>query len=440
MLDFIKNNSPFVMMCLVWVFCGIINQYLAIAVVSFCVVLMKNKGMYKELILGFMFLLVMSDSRQSEALYAATAKNVYIVLLSFYYFFDRRNFNFENNYFKPFLIFFLWSFFALSQAPMVNFGNSAMKTLSFALLLMVIPAYFIKAFRLYGEHFLKDIIHLFGLLLLVGVIFIPVFPNVVFLVGRYSGIYGNPNGIGIACTLLFIFIYVTNKKYPALLDKFDLRIMFGLIILSTLLAVSRNTMMSIIIFLLFARFYEMGYLAGFAILIIVGVVYQLITANIVLIVNALGLGQYLRAEAIEDGSGRLLAWQTAWKEIQKRLFYLGGGFAYDEWYFYENRHWLSAKGHQGGVHNSWLALWMNTGIIGLSLYVIGMFRTLGKALAKSNLAFPIMFAVLFSASFEAWLMGSLNPFHIFFILIITLITNDFQFNEDKKEESPVLVS
>lgn len=438
MLTFLKNNSQFAIMCLAWVFCGIINQYVGVAAVVLSVVMLKQKGMYKELILGLLFLLVMSDNRQDEALYAATAKNFYIVLISAFYFFDRKNFRGLNDYFKPFVIFFIWSAIVLTQAYMVNFTNSAMKTLSYLLLFMVTPAYFIKAFREHGEEFIKDVIMMFSCILLVGIIMIPLFPDVVFLVGRYSGIYGNPNGVGIACTLLFMLTYFASKKFPDLFSHIDLRIVYGLIILSTLLAVSRNTMMSIILFLFLARFYEMGYLAGFAILIVTIVVYELINQNIVAIVEALGLGQYLRAEAINDASGRLIAWRTAWKEIQGQ-FFLGRGFAYDEWFFYENRHWLSQLGHQGGVHNSWLALWMNTGLIGLILFAVGFIRTFVKALIHSRLAFPLLFAVLFSASFEAWIMGSLNPFHIVLILIITLITKDDQFNAEK-EESPVPVS
>lgn len=268
---------------------------------------------------------------------------------------------------------------------------------------------------------------------------IPLFPNTVFLVGRFSGVYGNPNGIGIGCTLLFILVYISLKKFPGLLDQNEVRLIYGLIILSTLLAVSRNTMMSIILFLLFARFYEMGYLAGFAILVVALVAYELINQNIVAIVEALGLGHYLRAEAIEDGSGRLIAWRAAWKQIQSQ-FFLGRGFAYDEWYFYANRHWLSALGHQGGVHNSWLALWMNTGLIGLILFAVGFIKTFVRAMHHSKLAFPILFAVIFSASFEAWIMGSLNPFHIILILVLNLIIHYNQFNADREEESLVSVS
>lgn len=437
MLDFLKRNAQLVIMLLVWTVCGMINQFLAVGVVAASVLLMKQKGFYKELILGFLFILIMGDNRQSGAAYAADAKNIYLVLLSLFYFFDRKNFRLKNTFFVPFIIFFIVGAISLTQAPMANLSNSFQKTLGFVLLLMVIPAYFIKAFEKYKEQFLKDIIYFYAIIFLVGIILVPILPGVVFLVGRYSGIYGNPNGIGIACTLYFLLIAMIQVKVPGLLSKDELRVAYGLIALSVLLAVSRNSMMSIIIYLLFARFYDMSYLAGFTILIVIGIVYQVIEANLVDIVKSLGLGEYLRADNIKDGSGRGLAWAFAWKNIQHQ-YLMGRGFAYDEWLYFQHRYWLSARGHQGGVHNSWLALWLNTGIIGLTLYAVGFFRTFFKAISKTRKAFAIMFAVLFSATFEAWLMGSLNPFHIMFILLMTIILND-QYITHKEEESAIPV-
>ena len=58
----------------------------------------------------------------------------------------------------------------------------------------------------------------------------------------------------------------------------------------------------------------------------------------------------------------------------------------------------------------------------------------------SKLAFTVLFAVIFSASFEAWIMGSLNPFHIVLILILNFIINIDQFNADREEESVVPIS
>ena len=116
----------------------------------------------------------------------------------------------------------------------------------------------------------------------------------------------------------------------------------------------------------------------------------------------------------------------ALNELNKNLylFLCGSGFSYDEMLFYGNRHALSALGHQGGVHNTYLALWLNTGIIGLVLWAFGFLRNIFKAVTISYTALPLLYTVLFSAFFEAWLMGSLNPYHITMLLILTLTLTD----------------
>jgi O-antigen ligase len=207
-----------------------------------------------------------------------------------------------------------------------------------------------------------------------------------------------------------------------------------------LLAVSRNTMSSILLFLFFAHFYRMSSLTGFMILIVSAMVYQVINNNLVDILHSLGLSSFLRADTLENGAGRMIAWKFGWKVIQGH-FFVGQGFSYDEWVFYANRHWLMLLGHQGAVHNSYLALWINTGIIGLILYMSGFFYTYYKISLRSYFALPMMFAVMFSIMFEAWLMGSLNPFNAVYILVIhILLHEDVQLEPPQKEASLIPVS
>lgn len=49
-------------------------------------------------------------------------------------------------------------------------------------------------------------------------------------------------------------------------------------------------------------------------------VYQIVSDNLVDIIVNLGLGQQFRVETLENGSGRIIAWQFAWQEIQNNLF------------------------------------------------------------------------------------------------------------------------
>lgn len=437
MLDFLKRHSQFILMILVWVFCGMINQWLASGVALACVILLKQKGMYRELIWGFLFILVMADNREYSAMYGATTKVPYLLLLAIFYFLDSKNFKFKNDFFYPFVLFLVLGFISMWLGPAANLSAAGQKWLSYVLLYSVIPMYFLKLIKEYGSDFIKDTLYMFTFFLIAGIFIWFVSRASVTLAGRYSGIFGNPNGIGIFCTLFFLLIYSVNYKFNELLSKNDLIIMYSFIALSILMAQSRTSMVSIFLFLLFVKFFKTSYLLGIPVLIFAAIGYTYISNNIVGIVKSLGLGEFLRADNIEDGSGRTLAWKMAWIELQSH-FILGRGFSYDEYYFKVNQDWFLDHGHNGGIHNTWLALWMNTGVVGLALYLFGFFKLFARVIGKFPLAIPLMFAVIFSATFEAWLMGSLNPFHIVFVLLFTIIIYDEYATAKEKSPVPVL--
>jgi len=424
MSDYLKRNLQFVAMLAIWVIAGMVNIQAGLAVVALSVVLLKRKDLYAEMIIGFIFILILSDSRQDQLEFAKKVKDIYLILLTMFYLFDRKQFAFKNTLILAFLPFLVWAFAMAFRSPdmMVSFQ----KTLSYGLLYFIVPAYFIKAFRDKGAIFIKDFVYLVVLLLIIGFILIPIKNDFVFLAGRYNGILGNPNGMGIFTALVIILTICSNVKFPNLWTKNELTIIFVLMGITVLLTGSRNTLMCIIIFLLFTKFYKISYWYGFIAVIIAILLYQVVFSNLPTILEALGLSKALRAENIESGSGRIVAWLFALNNLNSdtKLFIFGGGFSYDEFIYYANRHALSALGHQGGVHNSYLALWLNTGIIGLILWGVGFFRTIFKAVPIAYTALPLLYTVLFSAFFEAWLMGSLNPYHITFLLILNFILTD----------------
>jgi O-antigen ligase len=158
------------------------------------------------------------------------------------------------------------------------------------------------------------------------------------------------------------------------------------------------------------------------VLLMLVISYEFILLNMFDLLHAAGLGKFFRFETIEGGSGRLVAWQEAWRHIQ-RNFYLGKGFYYDEYLFNLPRiaFKLSRAGHQGGVHNVFLTFWLNTGLFGLILYFGGLIVTVIRASKWSRLAVPVLFAALFLANFESWLVASLNPFTIQLFIILTIL-------------------
>jgi len=66
---------------------------------------------------------------------------------------------------------------------------------------------------------------------------------------------------------------------------------------------------------------------------------------------------------------------------------------------------------------------MNTGFVGMLLFVYAYGVWFYKAISKSRFGFPVLLIVPFSANVEAWLSGSLNPFSIVLIIILTLLSD-----------------
>ena len=133
---------------------------------------------------------------------------------------------------------------------------------------------------------------------------------------------------------------------------------------------------------------------------------------------------------MEDGSGRYFAWEFAWKHIQDYLVF-GGGFANDERIMRKHRLYLERMGHQGGVHNTYLSFWFNFGIVGLLIFLRSFVLIFIKASRLVPLSLGIMFAVMFSITYESWLVSSLNPFTIVLLIIITVVTEEEIANWDQ---------
>ena len=100
--------------------------------------------------------------------------------------------------------------------------------------------------------------------------------------------------------------------------------------------------------------------------------------------------------------------------------------------------YLEKMGTQGGVHSSYLSLWMNFGLIGLLIYMRSYFLVFIKAIKIRRLSFAVMYAVLFSAAFEGLFIGSLNPDMIVLLMVITLL-GDNSFDKQELELEPLLV-
>ncbi|WP_161887654.1 O-antigen ligase family protein [Pontibacter russatus] len=238
--------------------------------------------------------------------------------------------------------------------------------------------------------------------------------------GRSSGALGNPNGLGMFCFLFFLLYFTIRHYFPKLFSKKENIIILGLIFSSLLWSGSRGQTLAVLIFFVTQFLSKRGKTIGLLLSAVIGIMLVSIEIDIVAIAHTLGFEEYLRVETLDAGGGRVVAREFAWEQIQKN-FWIGRGFSYTEWIYRQHFWELSMLGHEGNAHNAFLTVWLDTGLIGLILFIIAWGILFLRASRNSFLAFPIAFALIASNMVESWLVASLNPFTIQVLMILTLL-------------------
>ncbi len=438
MKEYFKNNVRFLLLLVIWLLTGIFTgQYVFWGVLVVSLYLLASAKMYSEMFIGFWFILILSDSRQEALSFAVSSKEIYVSALFLFLFVFRKDFVPFNTIFRYFIPFFIAAFIALYKSTPDALPGGIQKTLSYFILLFTVPNYIQKAFTDNKEIFFKNLIYFCALLLIAGFVLKMLAPEIVTVEGRFTGILGNPNGLGIFGILFFLLFSVILNLYPELFSKNEKRIFYALILGSIILCGSRSAMFAILIFFVFKYFYKLNPFLSFIVFLFLLFSYDIITSNIESLIYSLGLEDFFRIKTLEEGSGRTIAWKFAWDNIVYDPF-IGRGFSYTDNLFKQYYNELSLLGHQGNAHNSYLTFWLDTGVFGVLFYLSAVFALFYKGAKNSRLAIPIMYAVLFSATFESWLTASLNPFTIQFFIILTLITGG-QFRKKTEAEDPVPV-
>lgn len=430
LIKFLKEQQQFLVLIGIWVLCGMFAGPLIYFVVPLSLLLMKRRGMHLEMLLGFFLILTLSDSRQISFHFATSIKDIYLLLLAVFLLFDRANFKPLDQTLKRYIPFFLIAVFSLIFATV--FITSAQKTLSYILLLLVVPNYLIRAWHERGYETLRTLIWVGVSILIWGLLIRVINPDFVTLKGRYSGILGNPNGLGLFCMIFFILFTMIREMKTEAWTRAETIFIYVIVGFSLYYCGSRNALLTVIIFFVFRSFYKMSPFLGFVLLLAFIVIYQFVFVNAELIIVSLGLQDYFRLETLENGSGRLIAWEFGWDYIEKSPM-VGSGIGYTDDLFRRNYGILSIQGHQGNAHNSYITFWLDTGIFGLLAYLFATFSAFLSGAKRTRSALPALYAVLFSAFFESWLTASLNPFTIQFFIIMTLIASPV-FDKQAMEE------
>jgi O-antigen ligase len=422
-VNYFLRSYQFYLLILLYVVVGVYAAPLLYVVMPLSVFFIKSRALWADMIFGLIIVLVLSDITPwfFKMQVFKGAKNTYITALAVIFFLERYRFVPFSQVFNIFLPFFVYSIFPLVFSN--NLVVGVQKTLSYALLYLIIPNYVLYNFRLLGWDFFRDLVRFMAVILLGG-LFINYYGEFyAYMIGRFRGLFGNPNGMAIFCFLLIMLTVLLNSIKKDLFTWKDKIFIYGTATYFLIISGSRSSLTAIIIFLTFGRFFSASPFLGFVMLIAGFGASELIFQNIGPIVMYLGLEEYIRLRTLESGSGRYFAWEFAWQQIQE-YFVFGGGFANDERIMRKHRLYLERMGHQGGVHNSYLSFWFNVGIVGLVIYLRSFVLMFIKAAKNVPMSMGVMFAVMFSITYESWLVSSLNPFTIILVIIFTVVSEE----------------
>jgi len=422
-LDTIIKYRQFFIMIIIWMLVSIIAGPVAIGLIALSILLLKLRNMYTEMLVGLWFVCTMSDNRLEVFSSFEKAKFVYVVLLSALLFVNLKKFQPFNRFYIRFLPFIIVAFYCILHVPSIIFVESFSKTLSYFLLLFTIPNYVSKSYRENGTDFIKLFMYVAAFVLFVGLLLKLFIPLMVSFEERYKGLLGNPNGMGLYCLVVFIFLALIDRTLPALFHRQEKLFFYLLILVSLFLCGSRNSIVAVFIYILFSYLTRISPVLGFMILLFILAGYEYVDINIVNVVKSLGVENYFRAQTLSNAAGRYAAWQLAWENISKNIF-MGHGFEYTNYLFQLNQKTLNERGHQGNAHNSYLTFWLDTGLLGLFLFLVSFIGTFIKAARKNKVVTAALFAILFSAVFESYLTASLNPYTIVIIMFLTIFTSD----------------
>jgi len=432
MFQIILQEKKIYLILLFWVLIGMFTGPLAYLIIPVHLIILNQKGEWLVILLGLWLILTLSDSRQHILQFTQSLKPLLMALLGFLILISSKRKN-DWAFFNPFILFFGIAFLAWLNSPIAF--DSMSKMISYALLLLVIPWMINELLNENRDRLLSHLIILGTVVLAIGVVLRFVLPFfVIFLGNRYSGLLGNPNGMGIYGFLFLALVTIILTYHPHLFKRYEKIAIYAVILLSMVWAASRGGLFASALFLLGWYLFRKNTLIGFIVMGSIFISYQLVIANFEEIVTSLGLQHYFRLETFQSGAGRLVASKFAWKHIETQ-FWLGKGFGYTDYLMKLHARDFLQLGHQGNVHNSYLTMWLDTGLVGLIAFCFGWLKNFFRAARNSPLVWALFFGLLLSTFVESWLSASLNPYTIQLVIILSLLSNpEFYRREEDVEE------
>lgn len=418
-----KEHSQFIMILAIMYILGVWGGPLIYPVYPLFLFLYGLRGRYFEMIIIAIWTLMLADyvpvenATYDDLLWAKKLKPLVPLTLFLFFLRDRESFKPYPKLFVYFLPFMVIVTIGLTDSIFFQVGFQ--KTISFVLMYLCIPLYVTILHRRDQQNFWKAVLTFIIGMLTIGIVLRFVAPDIAMKVGRFKGVLGNPNGLGVFLNLTFIlWILIRRFNLATFTKKENMYILF-IILLSVIWTGSRNGMMSMFLFYVMYKMIQVNWFFALVLLAAILTFNDQLFVVFVAVVEFFGLQGFFRIDSIEEGSGRAIAWVFAWQEIQD-YFFIGGGFGHDEHIMRPNYKWLSMQGHSGGVHNSYLSMWMDAGVLGISAYFGGIIAIISKTMKNNYIIIAFVTSIAFNIYFESWLVASLNPFTIIYLIILTI--------------------
>ena len=383
---------------------GTLGGFLASTAILVLILMFSKKNVLELFLVLLIFTFFLGDSLIGPFVFAQNFRFAMVLVCSLYLLKYNLFKNNNANYIIPFTIVAFCITILFSPVGI----SAVLRSLGFwlvgLLIFKIVNLLFMKNSKRTSELLAFTVI----IYLAINIILMFLPSELTYLLGRFRGLAGNPNGLALILIFSYALLSLLEKRKEITFKKgffltFKVAIFFVIFYTG-----SRTALLSLIAFefLLWYRKYSV------LTFVMISVLFFFFTFFIDtdFLNNSQNIS-FLRYDSLMNASGRVEVWPVAWEEVENAPFF-GNGFLYDNYFIkdyvltnigeYVPRHW-------SGVWNSYLSLLLNVGFIGLIAYAYFFIQFFRKSHYK-NLAIAFVTLCLLSAVTESWMAASMNPF------------------------------
>lgn len=331
------------------------------------------------------------------------------------------------------IFFIIYAFLSVSYSPFPQLTLERSTTI-LVLYLSVFWIIWKYAFDYGPEKVCRIILQVAGCVYIAGFLLIFIGSYRPFLLGRFTGIFYNPNGLGVISALILplaFWRYLETKSSPALF-------LFILILLSLFFSGARGSLNAAAISLGYLIYVRSKRNKPLVLFFSISVIFTLIWAVEALVKTA--FRAYFRVESLSILGGRLEVWPIALNLIMKKPLF-GYSFGVEDKII--SLYKITLYKHSGTyMHNCYLGIALQLGLIGLFLLFIPLFMLLFKELfSKQDASVPILryalrsslIAGLICCIYETYVYSAGNAQAFPFWIIVMLLVY-YRYQDKNKEK------